>query len=101
MRANTRPSAPSRKYPKTQLETFLVRKGSIIVKEFHPLGTVRGQYDTSAELQTLTLYEPGKEKQREMGIRIDVAASGTLARNNISFLDLEEVDSLVEQRAPQ
>lgn len=82
--------------PKTQLETFLARKGSIIVKEFHPLGTVEGAYGTSAKLDTLALYEPGKEQQRKAGIRIEVQGGGRLERENTSFLDMDEIDSLMK-----
>jgi hypothetical protein len=93
--AQTRPRIEE-KAPKTQLETFLVRKGSIIVKEFHPLGTIEGTYGSSASLDALTLYEPGKAQQRRTGIRIEVKEGGSYDRNNTAFLDIEEIDSLMK-----
>jgi hypothetical protein len=81
--------------PKTQMEGFLARKGSIVVKEFHPLGTINGDLGT-AKFDTLSLYQPGKEQQRIMGIRVEVTEAGRLERSNTSFLDLEEIDSLMK-----
>ena len=86
---------PAKLEPKTQLETFLSKKGTILVKVFHSLGTLSGTVGTSAELTALTLYEPGKESVGRRGIKIEVKGGGRLEREHTSFLDLDEVDALV------
>jgi hypothetical protein len=66
------------------------------VKEYHSLGTVEGAYGTSAKLDTLTLFEPGNDQQRRAGIRIEVQGGGRLEREKTSFLDMDEIDSLMK-----
>ena len=57
---------------KTQLEGFLSKTGRLVIKVFHPLGRVSGQYSTSAELDAAIIYEPGNKEKGQRGIRINV-----------------------------
>jgi hypothetical protein len=50
-----------------ELEAFLSKTGRIVVKEFHTLGKLDGTLNSSMELSTLILNEPGKESQRKKG----------------------------------
>jgi len=77
--------------PPTKVEAFLAKKGRLIVKDFHPLDTARGKYGT-VKFDALTIYEPGFESQGVSGLRIEV--SGAYEKSSISFLDLDEVESL-------
>jgi hypothetical protein len=82
--------------PKTQLERFLAKTGSIVVKVFHPLGNIPGLYSTSADLSAVVLYEPGNEAKRTRGIKIEVKGADRLTREHTSFLDLDEIDALLK-----
>lgn len=81
---------------KTQLEQFLSKTGVLIVKVFHPVGTIHGLHGTSLELTAVTLYEPGREAQRRQGIKIEVSGGGRLETKHTSFLDLDEIDALLK-----
>jgi len=93
---STAQQLPPKSEARTQLEAFLTQKGSILVKVFHPLGVVPASYGASADLDAVVIYEPGKEVQRRRGIKITVKEVGRLEREETSFLDLEEIDSLIK-----
>ena len=78
--------------PPTKLEAFLAKKGKIIVKDFYPAGEL--QKMGHMKLDGLVVYEPGQEAQRVRGLRVEVTEAGRLERENGSFLDLDEVESL-------
>jgi hypothetical protein len=80
--------------PRTELEAFLSKTGRIIVKEFHSLGKLDGTLNSSMELSTLILWEPGKESQRKKGLRIEVKEASRYERSDTSFLDVDEMESL-------
>lgn len=80
--------------PSTKLEQFLSKKGKLIVKDSFDSGTLSGQYGTKISVDALMIYEPGKEKEKICGLRIEVEGAGRLERSDTSFLDLEEVESL-------
>ena len=53
--------------PSTELEMFLQTKGQIIVKEFHDIGKISGQYGTGVTVGTLILSDPGAPSKKKMG----------------------------------
>jgi hypothetical protein len=80
--------------PATKLEQFLSKKGNLIVKDSNSVGQITGQYGTTVDIEALVIYEPGKESERIRGLRIEVHGGGRLERSEISFLDMDEVESL-------
>jgi hypothetical protein len=82
-------------FHKTKLESFLVRKGSIVVKIIHDLGGFARSYNSALALSTLRLFEPGNEQNCSEGIRIEVREGGS-DNGHISFLDQDEVASLLQ-----
>jgi hypothetical protein len=75
--------------PKTKLETFLATKGSMVVKDFYELGSVRGM-----SIDALVIYEPGKEGTKIKGLRAEITDGGRLSNSHSSFLDMDELESL-------
>jgi hypothetical protein len=84
----------SKKEPATKMEQFLSKKGKLIIKDSHGAGVLKGQYGTKITVDALTIYEPGKEAEKIRGLRIEVYEGGRLERSDISFLDMDEVESL-------
>ncbi|MDI3462123.1 MAG: hypothetical protein OJF50_000944 [Nitrospira sp.] len=80
--------------PLTEVEAFLRTKGQIIVKEFHELRSISGEYGSHLTIGTLILYDPGSPSKKRKGLRIVVKEGGRLERENISFLDVEEIEAL-------
>jgi hypothetical protein len=101
-----RPAAP----PATKLEAFLGKRGFLVVRDFQDAGKVershKSQYSTDmlsdywVNVTALTVYEPGKENVRLKGLQLSLAdfrnitKYGTGLRSGLSFVDLEEADSL-------
>jgi len=84
----------TKKEPATKMEQFLSKKGKLIIKDSHEAGVLKGQYGTKITVDALTIYEPGKEADKIRGLRIEVYEGGRLERSDISFLDMDEVESL-------
>jgi hypothetical protein len=80
--------------PATKLEQFLSKRGRLYVKDFYKAGTVSGQYGQWITVDALIVYEPGKEIEKNRGLKIEVYEGGRLEKSHSSFLDLEEVESL-------
>lgn len=80
---------------RTKVETFLAKKGSLVVKMFHSVGTAPAAYGTSIEMTTLRCFEPGSEQFCSEGIRVEITERDS-GQPSISFLDLDEVESLIQ-----
>jgi hypothetical protein len=77
--------------PKTRLEAFLATKGSLVVKDFYAIGSMRG-----LELEAVALLEPGKESQKVRGLRAEITEYGRVSNTHSSFLDMDELAGLVQ-----
>ena len=80
--------------PATKLEIFLAKKGTLIVKDFYKLGGMTGIFNSDVSFDALFIYEPGKETESISGLRAKVHEGERLEKEEISFLDFEEVESL-------
>lgn len=80
--------------PSTELEAFLGQTGSIIVKEFHDLGKVRGLYGTGLAVGTMVVHSAGPDGKKIKGLRIEVKGARPLERESTSFLDMDEIEAL-------
>jgi hypothetical protein len=77
--------------PATKLESLLITKGNLIIKETIELG---GIDFGKVKFDALVLYEQGKENQKTKGIRVIIMDSKTPSIFHNVFLDIEEVSSL-------
>jgi hypothetical protein len=84
-------SAPQE--PKTKLEAFETQTGTVMIKGYQEIGSVSGLGTVSVECMEFTDAATGK---RQMGIIIDVKASGRLEREGRSFIDYDEIDPLLK-----
>ena len=75
----------------TKLETFLAKKGILIIKELYGLGEVGGAYDSKVKIDAIVAYVPGKEDLKIKGLRIEVTDS---RRSQTSLIDIDEAESL-------
>jgi hypothetical protein len=86
------PSKPAEApQPGTKLEAFLGKRGRLVVKDFYELGQISSM--GKVQMDGLVIYEPGAS-QKIKGLRVEVTESGSLERQNISFIDLDELQSL-------
>jgi hypothetical protein len=96
--------------PATKLEAFLGKRGLLVIRDFQESGKIeqtrKSQFskemltDYYVMVTALTVYEPGKETASLKGLQVSmsdfrgVTKYGTGFRSGLSFVDLEEADSL-------
>lgn len=78
----------------TRLEAFLAKKGTLLIKDIHSLGTLDGKHGSKIAFEAIVLYEPGQEKGKTRGLKIEVSGGDQFKRQGTSFLDLDEVEDL-------
>lgn len=86
-------SKETKQESKTQLEAFGMQTGAVIVKGFSTLGAVSEMGKISLDCLEITNVSTGT---RQLGIVIDVEESGRLERTDRSFIDYDEIDSLLK-----
>jgi len=80
--------------PKTKLETFAAQTGVVIIEGYSKVGTIRGRYG-SVEIQAKEFLNAASGK-KEKGITFEVTEAGRLERESRSFIDYDEIDSLLK-----
>ena len=88
--AQTEQINPQQLEPKTNLEKFSSKTGTMYIREFSNGVEVDGNLGTTMKVQSLVIYEPGKEAQKEKGIILQVSGYKKEAQ---VFLDLDELGS--------
>jgi hypothetical protein len=81
--------------PKTKLEAFEARTGAVIIRGFSTVGTIRGRYETSVEIECKEFTDASSGK-REFGVSIEVKQAGRIERKDRAYIDYDEIDSLVK-----
>jgi hypothetical protein len=79
--------------PKTKLETFQARTGSVVVKNYSEIGSVTGI--GSASINSYEFVDAQTSK-REYGIGIIVKGGGRIERESSTYVDYDEIDSLLK-----
>ncbi len=81
--------------PKTKLERFVAQDGAVIVKGFSTIGTLRAKYGGSiiVECKEFSNVALGT---KEYGITIEVKEVGRLERSHKSYIDYDEIESLLK-----
>jgi hypothetical protein len=91
--AQQAPAAPS--LPKTKLEAFDATTGSVIVHGFTSIGSLNGQLGGSLAVESKEFTNAATAK-KEYGITVQVKETGRLDRENTSYVDYDEIDSLLK-----
>jgi len=82
--------------PKTKLEEFTARTGTVIVKGFEEIGDVYGLYDTLIKVDAKEFFNVSSGK-KEYGITIEVIKEkGRYDKKDTSYIDYDEIDSLLK-----
>ena len=92
--AQSKPEAG--KTPATELEAFQSRTGVVLIRGFSTVGTVRGMGgEVSVDARE---FRDGSNPSspNATGISITVKETSRLERGNISFVDYDEIDSLIK-----
>jgi hypothetical protein len=79
---------------KTKLEAFEAKTGVVIIRGFSKVGSVSGQYGGRVSVEAREFLDASGGK-REYGITIEVAKGGEIERENTSYIDYDEIESLL------
>jgi hypothetical protein len=80
--------------PSTKLESFSSKTGIVIIKGFTTVGKAKGRGVVTVEARE---FRDGTSPQQgAYGVAIEVKESGRLERESRSFIDYDEIDSLVK-----
>lgn len=78
----------------TKLETFQAKTGAVIIKGYTEVGQLRGIGGTVGVIgMEFTDAQTGRKEQ---GVVIEVKESGRLERESRSYVDYDEIDSLLK-----
>jgi hypothetical protein len=78
----------------TKLEAFAAQDGSVVIKGYAEIGEVGGAFG-HVTVQALVLHNAATGAKQH-GITIDVKEGGRLEREDRTFLDYDEIDSLIK-----
>lgn len=90
--AAAQPPVTARDEPATKFERFMLSKGTVRVREYYEIGTLRGSLG-SATFQVARAYTPG-QRDYLLALQIQVTEAGRLNRDRTGVLDADEVASL-------
>lgn len=79
--------------PATKLEAFSARTGIVLIKGYSALGTVNGMGRVSIDVREFR--DASNPKTAQYGVAFEVKESGRLERENTSYIDEDEIDSLI------
>lgn len=85
-------SEQKKEAPRTQLEAFAAETGAVIIKGYSEVGRVTGMGSVEVDCREFANASTGK---KSFGIAIKVAEAGRLEREDSSFIDFEEISSLI------
>lgn len=91
--AQTSSTTPLQPVPNTKIEAFSSKTGIVIIKGYSTIGSVSGRGTVSIDVREFR--DASSPNKGEFGIAIEVQESGRLTRENRSFIDFDEIDSLV------
>lgn len=84
---------PDDNAPKTKLEAFEAKTGSVLIKGIQDIGSVANLGSIIVSCREFTDAATGN---KQYGIAIEVSESGTIARSNATLIDYDEIDSLLK-----
>jgi hypothetical protein len=81
--------------PKTRLEQFQVKTGSVLIKGYTDVGTAAGKYGSTVSVSAME-FTDASSGGKQFGIAIEIKGSGQYPQTSRSYIDLDEVDSLLK-----
>jgi len=94
-RTNAQTKVGPSQEPKTKLQAFEAKTGVVVISGFSTVGSVTGQYGGTVSVESKEFLDASSGK-REYGIVVEVKKGGEIERDNSSYIDYDEIDSLVK-----
>ena len=81
--------------PATKLESFSAKTGIVIIRAFSNMGNIYGSGSGHVSVDAREFRDASNPKSREYGIAVEVKEAGRLERENTSYIDYDEIESLI------
>src|SRR5262249_104311 len=81
--------------PKTRLEQFQAKTGSVAVKGYSEVGRLAGKAGSAVTVTSMEVTD-ASNSAKQFGIIITTQGAGQYAQENTSYIDFDEVDSLLK-----
>jgi len=78
--------------PQTKVGAFIAKEGTVIVRGFSKIGTVKGSYGTSVTVEAHEAIDAGSGT-KVLGIQVEVASG---ERSRTTYVDYDEIESLIK-----
>lgn len=88
-------SQDNKELPKTKLQAFDDAFGTVTIKGFSKIGSLRGNFGGQVAVQSKEFINTATGK-KEYGITIDVTEAGSSGREHRSYIDYDEISSLIK-----
>ena len=93
VQAGAQQSAAVEKEPKTKLEAFQAQTGAVVIKGFSRIGKLSALGSVEVTAMEFTDAATGR---KQAGVTIEIKESGRIENTARSFIDYDEVDSLLK-----
>jgi hypothetical protein len=80
--------------PATKLEAFSAKTGVVVIRGYTTVGVLKGMGAVTVDAREFR--DAANLKLRVTGLSIEVKESGSLERESTSFIDYDEIDSLLQ-----
>jgi hypothetical protein len=80
---------------KTKIEAFEAKTGAVVIQGFTKTGMVKDRFGGGVEVEAVELMD-ATSGLRVSGVKINVKAAGALETQNSSFVDADEIESLIK-----
>jgi hypothetical protein len=80
---------------KTKIETFEAKTGAVIIRGFTTTGGVVGQLGGQVTVEAVEMSDAAAGSKMS-GVKINVAKGDSIGTENASFVDADEIDSLLK-----
>jgi hypothetical protein len=81
--------------PKTNIEKFIAQKGEVIIKSYTELGSISGDFGSNVSVDAKEFLNASSGR-KTFGISIEVKEGGKYEKSNTSYIDDDEIDSLIK-----
>lgn len=79
----------------TKLQAFEAKTGTVVIEGFTNIGSVRGDLGGDISIEAVELID-ATSGTKQFGIKIDVAKGDEIGTESISWVDTDEIDSLLK-----
>ncbi len=80
---------------KTKIEAFEAKTGAVVIRGYSEIGSVRGLHSTSASVESRE-FTDASSGRKEYGIFITVTRTANYEREDSSYIDYDEIESLMK-----